>query len=224
MPGTGIVSVNKREFLNYFPRETDRIMILTPLKLTNTEAKFDVDAKVAGGGSTGQAGAIKLGISRALLTCDLGNRPVLKGGLLRPGVPEKRKRNQDRRGRVRNSSGLSVNFSSLLFLNSQSLSPSKSVDEIGFFFYYNSINFQIFIDDKGVLKHMIRVGIIGVSGYSGKAVLDLLLRHPDVRVTYVAANNTTGALEDIWPNLRHRTELVCEKFDVQKAAQMCDSS
>ena len=77
MPGTGLVRVNKREFENYFPRETDRIMVNVPLKLTNTEAKFDVDAKVVGGGSTGQAGAIKLGISRALINCDPNNRPVL---------------------------------------------------------------------------------------------------------------------------------------------------
>ncbi|MBP6344184.1 MAG: 30S ribosomal protein S9 [Candidatus Omnitrophica bacterium] len=99
MPGTGIVSVNKREFLNYFPRETDRIMILTPLKLTNTEAKFDVDAKVAGGGSTGQAGAIKLGISRALLTCDLGNRPVLKkAGCLTRDPREKERKKPGQKG------------------------------------------------------------------------------------------------------------------------------
>lgn len=69
---------------------------------------------------------------------------------------------------------------------------------------------------------MIRVGIVGISGYSGKAVMDVLLRHPDVRITYAAAHNTTGPLDEIWPNLRNRTKLVCEKFDVQKAAQICD--
>lgn len=69
---------------------------------------------------------------------------------------------------------------------------------------------------------MIRAGIVGVSGYSGKVVLDILLRHPQVRVTYVGANNTQGPLEDIWPDLRNRTQLYCEKFDPKKAAEMCD--
>ena len=99
MPGTGILSINKREFKHYFPRETDRIMILVPLKLTNTETKFDVDAKVVGGGSTGQAGAIKLGIARALLTCDLANRPVLKkAGCLTRDPREKERKKPGQKG------------------------------------------------------------------------------------------------------------------------------
>lgn len=69
---------------------------------------------------------------------------------------------------------------------------------------------------------MVRAGIVGISGYSGKAVLDILLRHSNVRITYAGANNTQGALEEIWPDLRNRTKLVCEKFDVQKAVHMCD--
>lgn len=69
---------------------------------------------------------------------------------------------------------------------------------------------------------MLRVGIVGVSGYSGKAVLDILLRHPNVRVTYTGANNTQGAVGDIWPSLRGRTDLVCEKFDVKKASALSD--
>lgn len=69
---------------------------------------------------------------------------------------------------------------------------------------------------------MIRAGIVGISGYSGKAVADVLLRHPNVRISYVAANNTTGSLEEIWPDLRNRTRLVCEKFDVKNATEACD--
>ena len=77
-PGAGKIMVNKREFLNYFPRETDRIAVITPLKLINMENKFDIDAKITGGGLTGQAGAFKLGLSRALLVFDKNNRPILK--------------------------------------------------------------------------------------------------------------------------------------------------
>ena len=77
-PGEGAILVNRRQFMDYFPRETDRISILQPLKLTNLENKFDIAVRVTGGGSTGQAGAFKMGLSRALLVCDPATRPVLK--------------------------------------------------------------------------------------------------------------------------------------------------
>lgn len=77
-PGAGKIVVNKREFLNYFPRETDRISIMHPLKLVNLENKFDIAVRVTGGGSTGQAGAFKLGLSRAIISCDPATRGILK--------------------------------------------------------------------------------------------------------------------------------------------------
>src|SRR3989338_4662790 len=69
---------------------------------------------------------------------------------------------------------------------------------------------------------MIRAGIVGISGYSGGMVLGLLLKHPDVRVTYVSANNTEGKISDIWPQLAGKTNLACDKFDLKKAATLCD--
>ena len=77
-PGTGKIRVNKRDFENYFKRETDRITIMEPLVVTNTEGKFDISVKVTGGGSTGQAGAFRLGLSRALSLCDVENKKILK--------------------------------------------------------------------------------------------------------------------------------------------------
>lgn len=77
-PGTGLIHINKRAFEQYFVRETDRITILEPLKLTNTLGKFDIEAKVTGGGNTGQAGAVRLGLARALTICDPNNKSVLK--------------------------------------------------------------------------------------------------------------------------------------------------
>lgn len=77
-PGTGTIRINKRGFENYFPRETDRISILEPLKLTNTIGKFDLSVKVCGGGSTGQAGALQLALSRVLSRLDQENKNVLK--------------------------------------------------------------------------------------------------------------------------------------------------
>jgi small subunit ribosomal protein S9 len=77
-PGVGKIRVNKRDFLNYFPRETDRISILNPLKLVNFENRFDIEVRVTGGGSTGQAGAFRLGLSRAIISCDPLTRGILK--------------------------------------------------------------------------------------------------------------------------------------------------
>ncbi|HPN88547.1 MAG TPA: N-acetyl-gamma-glutamyl-phosphate reductase [Candidatus Omnitrophota bacterium] len=69
---------------------------------------------------------------------------------------------------------------------------------------------------------MIKVGILGVSGYSGLILFELLLKHKDVRVTYIAANNTTGKITDIWPHLLGQTNLFCERFDIKKAITLCD--
>lgn len=77
-PGNGAIKVNKRGFEDYFPRETDRITILEPLRVANLMGKFDINVVVSGGGSTGQAGAFRLGLSRALVLCDPENKPILK--------------------------------------------------------------------------------------------------------------------------------------------------
>lgn len=78
IPGTGQIYVNKRAFESYFPRETDRITIIEPLRLTNTLNKFDLIATVSGGGLSGQAGAVRLGIARALIKFDQETRGLLK--------------------------------------------------------------------------------------------------------------------------------------------------
>jgi small subunit ribosomal protein S9 len=80
--GTGrrkeAVRVNDRAFDDYFPQATLRMMIEKPLALTETREKLDVIATIAGGGPTGQAGAMRLGIARALLEFDASLRPKLK--------------------------------------------------------------------------------------------------------------------------------------------------
>jgi small subunit ribosomal protein S9 len=80
IPGTGQIKVNKRPFEEYFWRETDRILILEPLKITNTLDKFDIFVQITGGGPSGQAGALRLGLSRALAQFDEDNKKVLRGG------------------------------------------------------------------------------------------------------------------------------------------------
>jgi len=92
IPGEGNIRVNKRAFTEYFPRETDQIIILEPLKLTNTLGKFDIEVQVTGGGSTGQAGAFRLGLSRALTQCDQENKPILKKALMLRRDPRMKER------------------------------------------------------------------------------------------------------------------------------------
>ncbi len=94
IPGEGKIVINGRDINDYFGVETLRVIVKQPLELTGTMGKFDVIAKVEGGGFSGQAGAVRHGISRALLKVDEGFRPVLKkaGFLTRdPRMKERKK-------------------------------------------------------------------------------------------------------------------------------------
>ena len=93
-PGNGTISVNHREFANYFPTEVLRTEIRQPLMLTETADKFDILATVAGGGIAGQAGAVRLGISRALCRYNAELRGALKkeGLLTRDARAKERKK------------------------------------------------------------------------------------------------------------------------------------
>ena len=82
-PGKGAITVNHREFEQFFPTDSLRMNVRRPLVLTETGDKFDILATVAGGGVNGQAGAIRLGISRALVAFNAElRRPLKKDGLL----------------------------------------------------------------------------------------------------------------------------------------------
>ncbi|MBW2066193.1 MAG: 30S ribosomal protein S9 [Deltaproteobacteria bacterium] len=83
-PGQGRITVNKRPIEEYFARETDRILITQPLEMTDNHGKYDITVNVRGGGISGQAGAIRHGISRALVEIDPDLRlPLKKAELLR---------------------------------------------------------------------------------------------------------------------------------------------
>jgi len=77
-PGTGNIVVNKRSIDDYFGRETSKMVVRQPLELTENVGKFDIFVNVAGGGPSGQAGAIKHGITKALLEADVALRGTLK--------------------------------------------------------------------------------------------------------------------------------------------------
>jgi len=94
MPGTGNITVNGKELDNYFDKATLVMIVRQPLALTSTLDKYDVVATVKGGGTTGQAGAIRHGLARALVQADAEMRPVLKkaGYMTRdPRMKERRK-------------------------------------------------------------------------------------------------------------------------------------
>ena len=76
--GTGSITVNGRTLEDFFPSDTHRMIITEPLRITSTDDSYDIDATIDGGGSTGQAGALRLGISRALVDIDGDNRESLK--------------------------------------------------------------------------------------------------------------------------------------------------
>ncbi len=93
-PGTGDIAVNSRSFESYFPTEVLRTQVRTPLLLTETADKFDVLATVAGGGVAGQAGAVRLGIARALIeyNAELRKRLKKEGLLTRDARIKERKK------------------------------------------------------------------------------------------------------------------------------------
>ena len=94
IPGTGVITVNKKDIDEYFGLETLKLIINQPFGTTNTMGKFDVIANVQGGGLSGQAGAIRHGIARALLKADEAYKPALKAaGLLTrdPRMKERKK-------------------------------------------------------------------------------------------------------------------------------------
>jgi small subunit ribosomal protein S9 len=98
-PGTGRILVNGRAVDDYFGRQTSRMIVMQPFELTQTLGRFDTVARVRGGGMSGQAGALKHGISKALLEVDHAHRSVLKSaGFLTRDARVKERKKYGRRG------------------------------------------------------------------------------------------------------------------------------
>lgn len=98
-PGTGAITVNKREFGAYFPNETLQMIIRQPLSLTENVDKFDIHVTVDGGGPAGQAGAVRHGITRALMEFNADLRPALKkAGLVTRDPRQKERKKYGQKG------------------------------------------------------------------------------------------------------------------------------
>ena len=93
LPGTGNITINKRDIDNYFGLETLKMIVRAPMVLTGTLSKYDVNVNVYGGGTTGQDGAIRHGIARALLVAD----PELRGALKKAGYLTRDPRMKERK-------------------------------------------------------------------------------------------------------------------------------
>lgn len=94
VPGEGKIIINDRSFEDYFPNKTSRLIVEQPLELTSTNGRFDIICRVHGGGVTGQAGSVQLGIARALIKANPELRPELRraGFLTRdPRMKERKK-------------------------------------------------------------------------------------------------------------------------------------
>ncbi len=94
IPGSGVITINKRDIDDYFGLETLKLIVNQPFGVTNTAGKFDIVCSVQGGGISGQAGAIRHGVAKALLQADPNYRPALKkaGFLTRdPRMKERKK-------------------------------------------------------------------------------------------------------------------------------------
>ena len=101
IPGEGKIVVNSRPLDNYFSRESHRLIIMQPIELTKLDKRFDVYAKVEGGGTSGQAGALRHGIARAIVKIDEGLRTLLKKAGFLTRDPRMRERKKYGRKRAR---------------------------------------------------------------------------------------------------------------------------
>jgi small subunit ribosomal protein S9 len=98
-PGSGAIVVNKREFETYFPNQALQMIIRQPLNLTETTGKFDILVNVDGGGQAGQAGAVRHGITRALMEFNADLRPTLKkAGLVTRDPRQKERKKYGQKG------------------------------------------------------------------------------------------------------------------------------
>ena len=98
-PGSGKIVVNKRDFDSYFPNEALQMIIRQPLRLTETVEKFDILVNVDGGGTAGQAGAVRHGITRALMEFNSDLRPALKkAGLVTRDPRQKERKKYGQKG------------------------------------------------------------------------------------------------------------------------------
>ena len=98
-PGSGNIVINRREFDSYFPNEALRMIIRQPLRLTETAEQFDILINVDGGGQAGQAGAVRHGITRALMEFNADLRPALKkAGLVTRDPRQKERKKYGQKG------------------------------------------------------------------------------------------------------------------------------
>lgn len=132
VPGEGKIVINGRELTNYFGLKTLELIVNQPLEITETKGKYDVLVNVVGGGISGQAGAIRHGISRALLDVDAEYRPALKkAGFLTRDPREKERRKYGLKKRVKQANSRNVK-------NTQTKTRHKHCVYAGLYFFVST--------------------------------------------------------------------------------------
>ena len=126
VPGTGKVTINKRDMDEYFGLDTLKVIVRQPLAATETADKFDVLVNVRGGGYTGQAGAIRHGIARALLNVDADYRPILKSAGFLTRDPRMKERKKYGLKAARRAPQFSKRYSAVQTVSKWFKNPGKS--------------------------------------------------------------------------------------------------
>ena len=138
VPGTGKITINKRDIDEYFGLDTLKVIVRQPLAATETEGKFDVLVNVHGGGYTGQAGAIRHGVARALLQADNDYRPVLKAAGFLTRDPRMKERKKYGLKAARRAPQFSKRYSTAQTISKGLQNPGKSRFS-GVFLYLNGL-------------------------------------------------------------------------------------
>ena len=194
--GTGNIVVNGKPVDIFFSRETGRMVVRQPLELTNNLGTFDIMVNVSGGGESGQAGAVRHGITRALIDYDAGLKPTLsKAGLVTRDAREVERKKVGCAKPAAPSSSPSVDLR---------FGSGKSRLWAAFIIAYAPALFMLGPLVAWVFA-MIKVGIVGGTGYTGVELLRLLALHPGCELETITSRKEAGmAVSQMFPNLRRR--------------------
>ena len=182
-PGKGEFQVNGKPVDQFFGRETGRMVVRQPLELTKNLSAFDIMVNVYGGGESGQAGAVRHGIARALIEYDAGLKRCVERGRLGDA---RRARSRAKKSRPAQGKAAQAVLETL-----NTGIPRTESRQLGGFFIF-----------------MIKAGIVGGTGYTGVELLRLLAQHPQVELKAITSRKEAGTpVARMFPSLRRRVDL-----------------
>jgi small subunit ribosomal protein S9 len=202
-PGKGNIMVNGKSIEEFFSRETGRMIVRQPLEVSNHMGTFDILVNVQGGGESGQAGAVRHGITRALISYDAALKPALKSaGLVTRDAREVRRR---RWGCTRHAGANRSPSARAGRANQKSRLPGGFFVSRGrLFCFWTALSCTLCLQGNS----MIKVGIVGGTGYTGVELLRVLGGHDQVELRAITSRKEAGMpVADMFPSLRGRVAL-----------------